>query len=78
MAIRTQTVEQAAKAFRDHYKDHLRPNSPASYSDPRECTQCMRAFEDLNFALDKDEHKAVANDLSVVGNDKIIELFGRR
>lgn len=79
MPIRTHTVEQAARIFRDHYRDHLRADSPARFADPRECNQCMSAWEDLNFALDKEEHsKTVANDLSVVqGSENILQLFRR-
>lgn len=74
--IRTQTVEQAAKVFADHYRCHLSPSSPARLIDPRQCNACTNAWEDLRFALDKQEHNPfMRSRITVMDNDKIVELF---
>ena len=72
MPIRTQTVEQAARAFARHYREHLKLNTTSSFIDPRECLTCMGAWETLSFTLDKDNHTPK---LEVVGNNKIVDLF---
>lgn len=75
MPIRTYTVEQAAKIFVDHYNCHMSPSSPARLIDPRQCDACIKAWEDLRFALDRQEHRAMRSNITVLNDNKIVELF---
>lgn len=81
MPIRTYTIEQAARIFAGHYQDHLQVNSPANLIDPRLCNQCMAAWGDLRFALDKPESELPEHSRPVVkvldGRCNIVELRPR-
>jgi hypothetical protein len=83
MPIRTLTLQQAAANFITSYRDHLTPSSPARLIDPRNCTKCNSAFEDLIFALDGTQSSQTTFEQINGGlafdpqyDSNIVELFG--
>lgn len=76
MSIRTITLEQASQNFVMHFRNHLAPSSPARLIDPRNCDACIRAYDDLKFALERDDHrKRVSPNISILDDAKILHLY---
>jgi hypothetical protein len=55
MPIKAQTIAQAARKYVTHYRKHLQLDSANRFVDPRNCSFCIGFFDDLAFALEKED-----------------------
>ncbi len=79
--LRTLTLDQAANNFIVSFRNHLQPGKAARSIDPRDCDQCLAAFDDLVFTLDgvgqKQAFKPIDGELKLTKNAVVIDLFNR-